>query len=308
MNRLLGRTGLAGIGFTALLVLLIAIAAGPEIDAEFVLLQLAVMLGAVAVFLRAFPGSRFFAIAFANGLAVYSCLFLVFTETNFAQIGRLPMRVGFVLPLIAFLAGAMLRRERIRRIVLADNVPDPTEVARSFLWLVPVFAVGVVTFILPTLHLSEAAAGFAFLLAMAAIAAIVFLVSADVSRFLIETGLLFEEFFGRIAQMVVPTFAFLTFYSIAVIVFATFYRIVDRLAAAPNFHVGGQARAITFPESLYFSIVTMATVGYGDIVPASDAARALAAIQVVLGVLLLLVGFSEIFTYTRERRRGRHEK
>lgn len=307
MNRLLGRTGLAGIGFTAGLVGLIAVAAGPEIDAGFVTLQLLVMLGAVAFFLRAFPGSRFFAIAFANGLAVYSCLFLVFTQTNFAQIGQIPMRIGFVLPLVAFLLGALMRRERIRRIVLADNVPDSAEVARSFLWLLPVFAVGVVTFILPTLRLSEMAAGIAFLAAMAAIAAIVFAVSADVSRFLIETGLLFEEFFGRIAQMVVPTFAFLTFYSITVIVFATLYRIIDRLAAAPNFHVAGQVRTITFPESLYFSIVTMATVGYGDIVPASDAARALAAIQVVLGVLLLLVGFSEIFSYTRERRRGRRE-
>jgi voltage-gated potassium channel len=51
----------------------------------------------------------------------------------------------------------------------------------------------------------------------------------------------------------------------------------------------------------------MATVGYGDIVPASDASRALAALQVVLGVLLLLVGFSEIFSYTRERQRPRGE-
>lgn len=307
MSRLLGGNGAAGIGFTALLVSLIAAAAGPEIDPWFVVLQVGMVVLAVAFFLRAFPGSRFFAIALANGLAVYSCLFLVFTETNFAQIGPMQMRIGFVLPLVAFLAGAMLRRERIRRIVLARDVPDPEEVARSFLWLVPVFAVGVVTFILPTLKLSEAAAGYAFLAAMAAIAAIVFAVSSDVSRFLIETGLLFEEFFGRIARMVVPTFAFLTFYSVTVIVFATLYRIVDRLADAPNFQVGGEARAITFPESLYFSIVTMATVGYGDIVPASDAARALAAIQVVLGVLLLLVGFSEIFSYTRERRRGRHE-
>ena len=80
-----------------------------------------------------------------------------------------------------------------------------------------------------------------------------------------------------------------------------------RLSAEPNFSIAGASRAITFPESLYFSIVTMATVGYGDIVPASDGARALAALQVVLGVLLLLVGFSEIFSYTRERQRPRGE-
>lgn len=307
MSRLLGRTGLAGIAFTIVLVGLIGAAAAEHFDAWFVALLVAMVLGAVGFFLRAFPGSRFFAIAFANGLAVYACLFVVFTEVNFAQVGATATRIGFVLPFLAFLGGAWMRRARIRRIVLDERLADAQEVARSFLWLVPIFGVGILTFVLPTLDLSPAAADAAFLLAMAVIAAIVFAVSADVSHFLIETGLLFEEFFERIAKLVVPTFAFLTFYSITVIVFAALYRILDRLASTPNFTVGGGHRALTFPESLYFSIVTMATVGYGDIVPSTDAARALAAIQVVLGVLILLVGFSEIFSYTRERRRGRHD-
>ncbi|MBL8697765.1 MAG: two pore domain potassium channel family protein [Alphaproteobacteria bacterium] len=307
MNRLLGRAGLGGIGFTTMLVGLIAAAAAEYFDLGFIIMLVAMVLGAVAFFLRAFPGSRFFAIAFANGLAVYTSLFVVFTEVNFAQVGVFATRIGFILPFLAFLAGAWIRRDRIRRIVLADRVADAEEVARSFLWLVPVFGIGVLTFVLPTLDLSARAADLAFLAAMAAIAAIVFAVSADVSSFLIETGLLFEEFFERIAKLVVPTFAFLTFYSVTVIVFASLYRILDRLATTPNFTIGGAHRALTFPESLYFSIVTMATVGYGDIVPSTDAARALAAIQVVLGVLILLIGFSEIFSYTRERRRGRNE-
>jgi len=266
---------------------------------------LGVVAGAVAFFLKAFPGSRFFAIAFANGLAVYACLFAVFADVNFAQARPLATRLGFVLPVAAFLAGSWLRRDRIRRIVLAERIAYPGEVARSFAWLLPVFSIGVVTFALPTLGLGPQGVDIAFVAAMAAIAGIVFAVSADVANFLIETGLLVEEFFGRMARPVVPTLAFLTFYSVAVIAFATLYGIVDRLMAEANFSIGGAARAITFPESLYFSIVTMATVGYADIVPASDAARALAALQVVLGVLLLLVGFSEIFSYTRERQRPR---
>lgn len=295
------------IGFTLALSALIAVAAAEQFDAWFTALMLAVVAGAVAFFLKAFPGSRFFAIAFANGLAIYACLFAVFTDVNFAQARPLATRLGFVLPVATFLAGAWLRRERIRRIVLEERLADAAEVARSFAWLVPVFGIGVLTFVLPTLALGPQAADLAFVAAMAAIAAIVFAVSADVSTFLIETGLLFEEFFGRMARLVVPTFAFLTFYSVSVIAFATLYRIVDRMSLAPNFSIGGAPRAITFPESLYFSIVTMATVGYGDIVPVSDAARALAAVQVVLGVLLLLVGFSEIFSYTRERQRPRGE-
>jgi voltage-gated potassium channel len=295
------------IGFTLVLSALVAFAAAEQFDALFTAMMLAVVAGAVAFFLKAFPGSRFFAIAFANGLAVYACLFAVFTDVNFAQARPLATRIGFVLPVAAFLAGSWLRRDRIRRIVLAERIADPAEVARSFAWLLPVFGIGALTFAFPALGLGPQGADLAFVAAMAAIAGIVFAVSADVSTFLIETGLLFEEFFARIARLVVPTFAFLTFYSVAVIAFATLYRIIDRLSAEPNFSIGGASRAITFAESLYFSIVTMATVGYGDIVPASDAARALAALQVVLGVLLLLVGFSEIFSYTRERQRPRGE-
>mgnify|MGYP006278985861 CR=1 FL=1 len=293
--------------FTIVLSALVAVAAAEQFDAWFTALVLAVVGGAVSFFLKAFPGSRFFAIAFANGLAVYACLFAVFTDVNFAQARPLATRIGFVLPVASFLAGAWIRRARIRRIVLAERIADAAEVARSFAWLLPVFGIGFLTFLLPTLQLGQQAADLAFVAAMAAIAAIVFVVSADVSTFLIETGLLFEEFFGRIAGLVVPTFAFLTFYSVSVIAFATIYRIIDRFSAEPNFSIAGASRAITFAESLYFSIVTMATVGYGDIVPASDAARALAAVQVVLGVLLLLVGFSEIFSYTRERQRPRGE-
>jgi voltage-gated potassium channel len=301
------RGTIGGIVFTVALLALLAVSTGDRTDAWFTALLLAMVCGAGAFFLLTFPGSRFFVVAFANGLAVYASLFAMFTDVNFGQIRPLALRVGFVLPFAAFIAGAWLRRDRIRRIVRSERVGDASEVARSFLWLVPVFAIGALTFVLPGLDLDADAADRVFIGAMAAIAGIVFAVSADVSTFLIETGLLFEEFFGRIAKLIVPTFAFLTFYSISVIAFAAVYRILDRSGDAAHFRIGGELRAISFPESLYFSIVTMATVGYGDIVPASDPARAVAAVQVVFGVLLLLLGFSEIFSYMRERRRARHE-
>ena len=141
---------------------------------------------------------------------------------------------------------------------------------------------------------------------MAAIAAIVLLVGPNVATFLIDTGLLFEAFFEQARRAFVAVFAFLTFYSVLVIVFAALYRILDVAATAPNFVVGGRPRDISFAESLYFSVVTMATVGYGDITPLSDLARLLAAIQVVVGILLLLFGFSEILSYARDRGRPPH--
>ena len=59
---------------------------------------------------------------------------------------------------------------------------------------------------------------------------------------------------------------------------------------------------MSFSESIYFSIVSISTVGYGDIVPHSSTARLLASIEVVCGFMLLLFGVSELLEYTREHR------
>lgn len=48
-------------------------------------------------------------------------------------------------------------------------------------------------------------------------------------------------------------------------------------------HVGG----LTLSKAFYYSGITMLTVGYGDIVPITDATRILSIIQAVLGVCLL---------------------
>jgi voltage-gated potassium channel len=45
----------------------------------------------------------------------------------------------------------------------------------------------------------------------------------------------------------------------------------------------------------------MSTVGYGDILPASDSIRVIVAAQIMAGVILLLFGVTEILRYARER-------
>ena len=136
---------------------------------------------------------------------------------------------------------------------------------------------------------------------MGLISAIVLWVSRDVCTFLLDTGLLFEDFFRRIAGLLVPTFAFFTFYSLIIIVFAAVYRIIDRLSDGAHFTVAGAVRDLSFTDSLYFSIITLSTVGYGDMVPLSSLVRLIAAAQIICGVVLLLFGFSEIISYSRER-------
>jgi voltage-gated potassium channel Kch len=82
------------------------------------------------------------------------------------------------------------------------------------------------------------------------------------------------------------------------VVFGCFYRIADGLSHHPLFMQLGEPARLDFSDALHFSVVTLATVGYGDIQPADDGIRLLAAIQILVGQLLLLFGFAEIMRST----------
>jgi Ca2+/Na+ antiporter len=63
---------------------------------------------------------------------------------------------------------------------------------------------------------------------------------------------------------------------------------------------------ITFGDSLYFSVVTITTLGYGDFSPISDLGKAIAAIEAFLGIILLglfLLSVSNQLIEKEERKR-----
>jgi voltage-gated potassium channel len=60
-------------------------------------------------------------------------------------------------------------------------------------------------------------------------------------------------------------------------------------------------------DALYFTVSTLATVGFGDITPATDVARVVTTVQMVLGVALLGAGIRVLLGVARmvaEERRG----
>ncbi len=295
------RIQLGPIFFTVGLISLISLAVGANLLYSVVTLA-TVAVGVTSLYVL-FPGSRFFAIAHANFLAAYACIFIFFTEANFEAVNPLLVQIGFAAPILAFVIGSWWRRAEIRRLLESPRLRDERNFGRVFLWMIPVLVIGGVTFPVAGMGLSAAALNWFFFVSMGLIALIVLAVSGDVCAFLLDTGLLFEDFFQRIAGLMVPIFAFFTFYSLIVIVFATFYRIIDRFSEAAQFLVHGQPRDLTFTESLYFSIITLSAVGYGEVVPISSLVRGIVAVEIVCGVMLLLFGFSEIIRYSREHSR-----
>lgn len=302
-----GRHG-AGIVFTAVLLLLIGAAVEGGTGLDFTLTMYGTALGAFAYFALLFPGSLFFSLALANSIAIYVSIFVFFSESNFRGVSDLAQDVGFVLPLAAFMAGTWARREAIRSVVRAQRVGSSAEFRRVTFWLLPVASVGALSFLLPNMEIARAHVDVAMLAAMGAIAIVVFATARDVAVFLIDAGLLFEEFFERLERLILPVYAFLTFYSLFVVAFAAVYKLVDDRAGGPHFRILGEDRAIGYADALYFSVVTLSTVGYGDVLPVSDLVRLIASIQVVFGVTLLLVGLSEIMSYGRDLHARRAER
>ncbi len=80
-------------------------------------------------------------------------------------------------------------------------------------------------------------------------------------------------------------YAALSAYMLAGIFFGLFYWVVQQIAPG-SFSAGPEFTRMT---ALYFSFVTLATLGYGDIVPRTEIARGLVIVEAVGGQLFLAV-------------------
>ncbi|MGH8588751.1 MAG: potassium channel family protein [Gammaproteobacteria bacterium] len=91
-------------------------------------------------------------------------------------------------------------------------------------------------------------------------------------------------------------YAAVSAYLLAGIFFGLFYWVLEQIAPRTFAAAGDFSRA----SALYFSFVTLATLGYGDIVPRTDVARGLAIVEGVGGQLFLAVMVARLVSlYTR---------
>jgi hypothetical protein len=89
-------------------------------------------------------------------------------------------------------------------------------------------------------------------------------------------------------------------------IFATAYRLIWQLIPGAFSHLPAEASIPhEFATMLYFSITTLATVGYGDIVPLHPFARSLANFEAIAGQFYLAITVARLVTMEVEDRRSR---
>jgi voltage-gated potassium channel len=292
---------LTTIAVTSLLLGLIALAIGGESPAIAVWAIVSAATLAIT-FHFLLPGGAFFTFIFSNCIGIYACLYVFLYEANFSAAPSIFIQAGFILPLASFALGVVIRRAAIRRVVLERHTHIDTEITHALIWIAPLIAVGVASFVFPLSQLSSTEQGWVLVLAMLLIGLLAVMASRDIAVFLIDTGILFEDFSDNAKRLIKPAFAFFTWYSLLVIVFACLYTIIDRYSSASQFSISDELRDITFAEALYVSVVTLSTVGYGDIVPHAPAVRILVASEIFVGILLILFGVQAVLAVATKDR------
>ncbi|WP_376090332.1 ion channel [Roseomonas sp. CCTCC AB2023176] len=247
---------------------------------------------------RLFPGGVDLAVGAANGFAVYACLFTVIGRAAFPDAPRTAAALAFVLPVLAFLAAVWRQRRALGFIIRSETPTEARHLWRIGRWLLSLAGVAAVSLSFPANRMPGMEQGSVLLVAMALVGALVAANVREVVRFLVDMALLLNDLGGRAVALAVPVAAYVSLFSLITIAFACFYRIADALSRGPLFAGPAGPMRLAFRDALHFSIVTVSTVGYGDIWPEDDGVRLLAAAEVLAGQILLLFGFYEI---TRSR-------
>jgi len=95
-------------------------------------------------------------------------------------------------------------------------------------------------------------------------------------------------------------FGAIAIYLIVGLAFALAANIAGRLSGDPYF---AQTHSASLSQYVYFSYVTLATLGYGDLTPATGAGRLLAVVETIIGNLYLVTAVSLVVSRIGQPRR-----
>lgn len=76
--------------------------------------------------------------------------------------------------------------------------------------------------------------------------------------------------------------------------FANLYSLIEAITPGSYLYAIDPGTLLGFTDLIYFSFVTLATLGYGDIVPMTAQARSLAVMEAIIGALYLAILISKL--------------
>ena len=100
-------------------------------------------------------------------------------------------------------------------------------------------------------------------------------------------------------------YAVLCIFIILGMFFGVLYQVIDEVTAPSFFAQIDDVQSIDF---LYFSFVTLTTLGYGDLSPAGDVGRTIAVIEALLGQLYLVTIVALVVSNLGHDKRNRREQ
>jgi hypothetical protein len=248
-----------------------------------------------------FPRGLDFALGAGIGFATYAALFTVLGRSAFPDAPGAAVGIAFFLPVAAFLTAVLRRRAPLRLIVERGDVPDERHLRRIGHYFLVMAVIGAANLSFPVNRLPPEGQGMALLAGTALIGVVSAFAVRELVRLLVDMAQLMDALSRRAVALVVPIAAYAALFSLITIVFACLFRIADGLSRQSLFAGPDGPIRLGFRDALHFSVVTISTVGYGDIWPIDDGARLLSAVEMLAGQILLLFGFYEI---TRNRLSG----
>lgn len=243
----------------------------------------------------ALPFGATFQFGAAIGIALYICLYTILGRTAFPSVLWWADPVAFLVPMVVFaLALVTRRREASAWRSEQSEDADPLHLARAGGWLLWCAVVAVISLSLPLNRLQPEGQTAILLLVMSIIATLSVRAMPELVLMLADVADILTGIAERLKFLAAPIITFSLLFGLLAMIFGCFYRVADGLSARPLFQRYGELARLDFAETLHFSVVTLATVGYGDILPVDEGVRLLAAVQMLLGQLLLLFGFAEV--------------
>lgn len=121
-----------------------------------------------------------------------------------------------------------------------------------------------------------------------------------VGKFLKPRIKLYRQFLPYLSVMKDAAIAFAVGYLFIGTLFAVFYACDWRFSGGNTLKLPDEHSPATFFDFVYFSFVTIATVGYGDILPLSKVSRILVIAEVIVGIGWITVVFAAITAYLQK--------